>query len=270
MIPFEDHEQRVSSVYVERGGGDVSESNLDHRSSLPLFAQLTERLQERLEHGLRSGTLKPGDFFATEKALCRDYGVSTITAKRALDELESLGRVVRHRGRGTFVASPRVTQVLEHFYRFTTEMQKQGFHPSWKNLRLGVEKATPIVRRPLALADGERVLRIERLRFLNDEPFFLHTSYLPERLFPGLEHEDHDNVALYDLLARKYNTSPVRCQDSFEPILVRAEAAQLLQVPPRSAGMWLERIAFSVEGIPIEYSRGVIRGDRCQLRVELK
>ena len=149
-------------------------------------------------------------------------------------------------------------------------MQRQGLRPTWKNLHLGVERAGPIVRRALALANGERVLRIERLRFLNDEPFFFHNSYLPEYLFPGLEREDHDTVALYDLLARKYNVAPVHCQDTFEPALVHSRAAGLLRVPLRSAGMWLVRIAYSAEGIPMEYSCGIIRGDRCQLRVELR
>jgi len=243
---------------------------LNRSSSLPLFAQLTAELREKLNREIRSGRLKPGDLFVTERMLCHEYGVSVITAKRVLDDLESEGLVIRHRGRGTFVARPRVNQSLDHFYRFTTAMTEQGFQPTWRNL--SIDKGTPPsnIRNVLGLDAGEKVVQIERLRLVNGEPYFLHVSYLPHKLFPGLDREDHANVALYDLLAQKYKTIPVRCQDTFEPVLLHRRAALLLQVAPRSAGMLLERIAYSAEDVPIEVSRGVIRGDRCRLTVHLR
>lgn len=256
---------------VEGGAGNAkAHTLLNRRSSLPLFAQLTTELREELNRDLRSGRLKPGDLFATEKNLCRKYGVSTITAKRVLDDLESEGLVIRHRGRGTFVAHPRVSQNLDHFYRFTTAMADQGFQPTWRNLNIARAIPSSSIRSLLGLDAGEKVIQIERLRLLNDEPFFLHTSYLPQELFPGLEQENHDRTALYDLLAQKYNVVPVKCQDTFEPVLLHRRAAILLQVPPRSAGMLLERVAYSAEEVPIEISRGVIRGDRCRLTVDLR
>lgn len=268
----------ASQGLKENGGSAVCLSDsrvdalspVDRRNSLPLFVQLTSELRERLNREMCSGKLKAGDFFTTEKFLCRKYGVSTITAKRALDELESEGLVVRHRGRGTFVARSLVIQNLDHFYRFTTAMKAQGFQPTWKNLRIDTANPDLNVRRLLGLSDAESVVRIERLRLLNGEPFFLHTSYLPKSLFPDLEQKDHENVALYDLLAQNYHVAPVRCQDTFEPVLLKKRAANLLQVPPRSAGMLLRRVAFTAEGVPVELSRGVIRGDRCRLTVDLR
>ncbi|HET7099666.1 MAG TPA: GntR family transcriptional regulator [Terriglobia bacterium] len=244
-------------------------SPLDRRSSMPLFVQLTTELREQLNSGMSTGRLKAGDFFTTERFLCRKYRVSTITAKRALDELESDGLVVRHRGRGTFVARSLVIQNLDHFYRFTTAMQAQGFQPTWKNLRIDTAKPEAGVRKLLGLSEDEKVIRIERLRLLNGEPYFLHTSHLPTSLFPDLEHQDHEGVALYDLLAQNYHVAPARCQDTFEPVLLKKRAASLLQVPARSAGMLLRRVTFTAEGVPIELSRGVIRGDRCRLTVDL-
>jgi GntR family transcriptional regulator len=237
---------------------------------VPLFAQITRRLRESLQAGLKSGGLKPGEFFVTEKAVCEQFGVSIITAKRALDDLESEGVLMRLQGRGTFVAHSRVSQVLDHFYRFTTEMEKQGYQPSWKNLGIAVVAADAKVAKDLNLSAGDPVMRLERLRLLNDEPYFLHKSWLPRRLFPGLEDEPHESVALYDILGRKYNRAPVRCRDTFEPALVPQRAARLLQVPVRSAGMLVKRIAYDAEGTPVELSHGIVRGDRWRLSAELK
>lgn len=269
MVSQDLKENGVTAVFLHDNQTDTMPP-LDRDSSLPLFVQLTTELKEQLNREMCRGELKAGDFFTTERFLCRKYGVSTITAKRALDELESEGLVVRHRGRGTFIARSLVIQNLDHFYRFTTAMQAQGFEPTWKNLRIDTAKPDTSVRKLLGLNDGEKVVLIERLRLLNGEPFFLHTSYLPTSLFPDLVHKDHEGVALYDLLAQNYHVAPVRCQDTFEPVLLKKRAANLLQVPPRSAGMLLRRVAFTSEDVPIELSRGVIRGDRCRLTVDLR
>ena len=243
---------------------------LDRRSPVPLFVQITRKLRESLQADLQSGRLKPGDFFATEKALCEQFGVSIITAKRVLDDLESEGVVVRLQGRGTYVAHSRVQQVVDHFYRFTTEMQKQGLQPAWKNLEMSVVMADAKIAKALNLSAGDEVIRLERLRLLNDEPYFLHHSWLPLKLFPGFEDQPHDTVPLYDILGAKYNRAPVRCRDTFEPTLVPRRAARLLRVPARSAGMLVERIAWDAQATPVELSHGIVRGDRWRLSAELK
>lgn len=260
----------VLSLARPQGGADETLPEIDRRSAIPLFLQLTGQLREILNCQVSEGKLKPGDFFTTEKAICRRFGVSTITAKRALDDLEAEGLLIRHRGRGTFVAHPCVNQVLDHFYRFATPLQQQGYRTSWKNLDIGTRRPDAKVARVLGLTPNDEVFHLERLRFVNDEPVFLHTSYLPTKLFPGLENEDHDSVALYDLLGRKYNLAPTRCQDAFEPVLLHKRAATLLGVPPRSAGMQVERIAYTAGGLSVEFSHGVIRGDHCRLTVDLR
>lgn len=243
---------------------------VDRTHPLPLYAQVKEVVVGELDRALASGLLRPGDFFTTERALCRRFGISAITAKRTLDELEAAGRVSRQRGRGTLVAQPRVSQTLDHFYRFTTHIASQGLVPSWRNLRVAVARAAPDVAQALTLGAREMVVELRRLRLVNGEPFFLQTSYLPHRLFPGLERKDHERRSVYDLLASEYHRPPVECRETFEPVLLRQEEARLLGVRPRSAGMRLERLTRSADGVAIELSRGVLRGDRCRLTVDLR
>jgi GntR family transcriptional regulator len=244
--------------------------SMDRSSPIPLFVQIADKLRETLQADLKSRRLRPGDPFATEKAICEQFGVSVITAKRVLDDLASEGMVIRRQGRGTFVAHPRVLQSFDRFYRFAGEVEKQGYQATWKDLRIGVVVAEAKIAKPLMLRQGAKVIFLERLRMINNEPYLLHTSYLPQTLFPGLEREALESIALYDILGQKYNRQPVRCRDTFEPQLVSASAAALLKVRVRSAGMWVERIAYDAGDQPIELSIGIIRGDRWQLTAELK
>ena len=67
---------------------------------IPLYAQIYTHLIEEI----RAGLLLPGDRVPTEKELAKQFGVSRITSKRALEELVRVNVVQRMRGKGTFVA----------------------------------------------------------------------------------------------------------------------------------------------------------------------
>lgn len=64
----------------------------------PLFQQIVERLLSQIGEG----HFKPGERLPSEHELARQYNVSRITAKKALDELAVKGMVERIRGKGTF------------------------------------------------------------------------------------------------------------------------------------------------------------------------
>ena len=66
----------------------------------PKFQRIADALLKEIE----SGALPPGDKLPSERDIASTYGVALLTARRALGELESEGRVVRMHRRGTFVA----------------------------------------------------------------------------------------------------------------------------------------------------------------------
>ena len=74
---------------------------IDRRSFVPLYVQLKNIVQRQI----MSGELLPGASLQSEPALGRAYGVSRITVRQALDELEAEGLIRREPGRGTFVAA---------------------------------------------------------------------------------------------------------------------------------------------------------------------
>jgi DNA-binding LacI/PurR family transcriptional regulator/biotin operon repressor len=69
------------------------------------LALLYQQIRDAILVDIRNGKLKPGDPIPSELDLAKQFGVSRITSKKALDTLRQDGVVVRERGRGTFVAS---------------------------------------------------------------------------------------------------------------------------------------------------------------------
>lgn len=68
--------------------------------SIPMY----KKIQQDLFHMIASGQLREGDRIPSESELVRQYYVSAITAKNALNELADRGLITRIRGKGSFVS----------------------------------------------------------------------------------------------------------------------------------------------------------------------
>ena len=91
----------------------------------PLYDQLVDILSEKIEHECVAGDMLP-----SERELSERYGLSRTTVRLALQELESLGLVVRQHGRGTFVSDRSVQATnLTQSYSFTEQMRELGRNP---------------------------------------------------------------------------------------------------------------------------------------------
>lgn len=89
--------------------------SIDRTGSTPLYRQLMSLLQRQMD----SGELQPGDMLPSLRRLCEQYEVSSITARRAVQELIGAGRLQSQQGIGTFVTArnrrPRLALVFLGF-----------------------------------------------------------------------------------------------------------------------------------------------------------
>ena len=221
-----------------------------------------------LRSALDTGEWRPGDLLPPERQLAGRYGCSLITVRRALSELTREGRLERTRGRGTTVLRPRIERDFAGTMSFTEEMQDRGLDPATKVIASRPESAGEVVAAALQIEPGSPTLYVERLRAGVGEPLLLEQVHLPAEQFPGLLASDLEHGSLYDLLTARYGTRIVRARESLAPVLLRAREARLLGQRPRTPALQIEGIAFSAEGIPVEFARSYVRGDRTRYYIE--
>jgi GntR family transcriptional regulator len=231
---------------------------------VPLHHQVYLDLRSALDHG----EWRPGDLLPPERQLAGRYGCSLITVRRALSELTREGRLERTRGRGTTVLRPRIERDFAGTMSFTEEMQDRGLDPETKVIASRPESAGEVVAAALQIEPGSPTLYVERLRAADGEPLLLEQVHLPAEQFPGLLASDLEHGSLYDLLTARYGTRIVRARESLAPVLLRAREARLLGQRPRTPALQIEGIAFSAEGIPVEFARSYVRGDRTRYYIE--
>lgn len=246
-------------------GGD-NMKRIDRASKLPLYHQLYQILRGHI----LSGEWKPGDMIPPESELIERYQISRTTIRQVLDLLTKEGFIYRQQGRGTFVAHPSVEQTLVRIVNFTEDMRMRGCAPSSKVLFSGLIPAPPDIAEKLTVEPGEELARLDRLRLADDEPMSVEESYLVHRYCPGVLQGDYEANSLREALARKYGIRWTRAKQSIRAILTPRELVGLLGVQPRSALLFLERISYSQDNVPIEFLRIYYRADRYILYNELQ
>src|SRR5882724_11947393 len=129
----------------ERVQGTFS-GTIDKASPVPYYYQLLQLL----ERGIASGALAPGEKIPTEAVLCARYEVSRTVVRQALSDLDRTGLVTRHKGKGTFVASPKVSEfVAQSLTSLHEDLTALGERLETVVLRLEAEPVSPHVAQQL-------------------------------------------------------------------------------------------------------------------------
>jgi GntR family transcriptional regulator len=239
---------------------------IDFNSPIPFYIQLMDVLKENI--GL--GKWQPGDRLPGEHALCESYGVSRTVVRQALKELELIGIIYRRKGKGSFVSEPKISESLvQRLTGFYQDMEEQGHSPVSQVFKQAVVAAPVKAARHLELDLEAPVVELQRLRFVQDEPIVLVSSFLPHALCPGLENVDFSEQSLYAYVESVYNLVIARGWRRIEAVSANEREAKLLQVKIGTPLILLDSVSYLADDTPMEYFHAVHRGDRSQFEVEL-
>lgn len=241
---------------------DIKQLRLSLRkdSPVPLYHQVEEILYRWITE-----RMSPGELLPSEKELCDIFQVSRSVIRQALGNLVNRGIIERQRGKGTIVVRPKINEYLmSKLTGFYSDMKSQGLTPVTKLLSKETVEAYDILAYYLDLRVGDKVIKIERLRYVEEEPILVVTSYIPYDLCPGLLEEDLENNSLYEILENKYNINLTWGERSIEAIPADSQDAKLLRVKKGSPLLFLRSITYTENNKPIEYYEAKHRADRAR------
>jgi GntR family transcriptional regulator len=212
-----------------------------------------------IERLVAESNLVPGDLLPTQAELAEAAGVSLITVRRALEELERAGRVRRHQGVGTFLARPRIVSAPGTAGGLLGTLRQAGdeTEPSprigTRLLSLGRGVPSASLRGVLQLGDGAEVWEIKRQRLVNGEPKILETAVIPVALAPSLDRfADGLTGSLYELLVRQYGLEDQAEEQYLEVTAADDEERRLLRLPSKSQVVRLRGLSTDQRGVPFD------------------
>jgi DNA-binding GntR family transcriptional regulator len=219
---------------------------------------LYEQVVEYVEKLVSERGLVPGDLLPTYAELAAAVGVSLITVRRALDELERAGKVRRHQGLGTFLARPRIlTEPTRAGSLLGTLAEgEQSRPPEILDTRiLDIRRGLPSadIARALQIRQDCQVWQLRRQRLIGAQPAVVETSVIPTTLAPELDRlVRQQGGSLYDLLGREYALVDEFEEQYLEVIMPTQDERRLLNIPSRTQVVRIRGLSMDKGGTPFD------------------
>jgi len=167
--------------------------------SLPRQVSHWRRIEQALRE--RIAVMDAGDELPSDAALCREFGVSRMTARNAMRRLADEGLVLRVPGRGSFVAEPPTHRRADRLMTFSREMERRGRVPSSRVLAREIRPCTADEATALGVPVAEPIVVLRRVRCADDEPVAVETATLVGRTASAVMRADLEHGSLHAVLA---------------------------------------------------------------------
>ena len=234
--------------------------------AIPLYYQLETILRRRI---------LAGDFpldgpLPSEEALGQEYEVSRITVRQALASLEQEGLILRKRGKGTFLAAKALVLEKPKLTGSMEDLILMGMRTSTKILSVSIVEPPENIKNRLEVGAGEQVHRIEKVRFVEQDPFSYVINYLPSRIGEKINLDHLKIKPLLMVLEEDLGIRVNEADQTIEATVADALVAPLLALRVGDPLLKVERTVYDVKEKPVEYVSVLYRADKYFFNVKLK
>ena len=231
-------------------------------NTLPLYLQIQQHLLEKIHNG---------DWAAhhqtpPEEQLARDFGVSRMTANKAIRDLVQQGYLIRQAGVGTFVTDRKAESSLLEVHNIADEIRSRGHEHDCVLVVADAHNADDEVSMRLGVRLGTPVFHTLILHRENGEALQLEDRYVNPRHVPHYLNTDFQQHTPNEVLVLACPITDV--EHLVEAVLVDSATATLLNVTPQDPCLQLIRRTWSGNQL-ISYARLTHPGARYKLRSSL-
>ena len=216
-----------------------------------------------------SGKYPVGCIIPAESELMNTYHVSRATARKAMEMLANDGLVSKKRGYGTFVISAQPNTSPQRVVRYTRKNRVDQVIAVKRMINQKVMKAPKDIAECLQLSDDCDIIRIKRVRYAGEEPFYLEINYFEQSFVPEVMEHDFSKESLRVFLSNAYQIQWSFAKQKIYSILADKEMAELLHIAVGSPLLYIRRISFDKDNHPRECVCTYYRADTYHLEIEL-
>ncbi|HHG89761.1 MAG TPA: GntR family transcriptional regulator [Devosia sp.] len=239
---------------------------VDRRSTIPLYHQLFLNLRDRLF----SGEWKAGELFLRDSDIEQSYGVSRITVRKAMDSLVGEGLVVRFRGRGTFVAALPVSDLTKFSPLRPLDFDDIEGEYRREIIKVGKVLVSKHTADRLRVPENHQVSVLRLLHWGGDTPVCTEAIFVDDFKWPDifdLRTLEQENVSeIYRRRGMKIKT----VRQSVSAVLPAPETARKLALEPGQPALYITRVSYSADDVPVDFRLIYCRGDRYVLTQDIQ
>jgi GntR family transcriptional regulator len=232
---------------------------------LPLYAVLRDALRA----SILDGRLQPGAKLPSESELSAAHGVSRITVRQALGDLQKEGLIVRLQGKGAFVSHPRSSQSLNRLQGLGEALSGQG--RSVHSQRLSMERVAspPALAAQLRLDPGAPVWQLMTLRYVEREPLSVNCSWFALPLGDRIARLDLSGRDLIEVIEKDLGERVLQAHLDISAVAMQPHEAGLLRVAAGEPALRVHRVLCSANDAPLQVETAVYRADTFSYQLSL-
>ncbi len=232
---------------------------VDKNSRIPLYLQIIDQINGAINDGI----LVKSDKIPNEYELCEIFGVSRLTLRQALRELENEGQIFRKRGEGTFIGTKKLeTSLMQRAIFARDELVEKGI-----NFKTIIEKKILIkphvdIKQLLKLGKDEKVNYIERIRIMDGEPFNYTILYVSNKYCKNFINCDLENESSVRMIEENYNLKIIKVQRFLEAVHqnFHKKIAKSLNLLEDDCFHYMQSTIYINNNIPIGYYKDFFPG----------
>lgn len=230
----------------------------NHMKILTLSIMIANELKNMIEQE----NLKEGDKLPSERDLCEKLNVQRLTLRSGLRILLQEGIIVSRQRSGYYVNKPRVEKNVFHLESTSEAIFQQGLKMKIELLHLSKMELNKYLSGQMRLPLGTKVYELQRVRYVDDEPISLETTYLPFDITPNLERYDLETQALYEILASIYEISIDYCEQEILVTTADKFSALALHIEEGEQLVLQQGLAYDTKNRQIEYTESLMKMER--------
>ena len=225
---------------------------------MAMFAQTSDdrlpayqRLRDDIARRVAAGEWGPDVALPSDNRLAAEHSLSVGTVRKALQILTEEGLLERRQGSGTFLRKPAFDATLFRFF----QVREHGTKASMPSSRLISRRITAAPAQVKQALGTDRVIRIDRLRFLSEQPLLSEEIYIDADRFAGFETLADDEIGplLYPVYYDRFGVFVARAEDEVSFSAATPTIAERLEIAPGAPIATIERTAFSMTGEAVEW-----------------
>ncbi|GKW14666.1 GntR family transcriptional regulator [Pectobacterium carotovorum subsp. carotovorum] len=210
-------------------------------------------IAEQIRSRINSAEFRVGEVLPAEKHLAKEFSVSRMTVRKALELLVAEGLLDRRHGSGTYILQKDVQHESHALNSFAEHMRLIGRTTTNDVVDFRIIPAPPAIARQLRLRTDEKIYFARRIRYVDGKSCMLEDSYLPVALFPELSVK-HLQGSKFAYIEDEKHIEIAGCYEVFSPILADVSVARLLSVSEGAPLLQMTSLSQSVEGAYLDFS----------------
>ena len=232
-------------------------------------ASLYKKIYDEIKDRIDSGEYQGNDLLPSESEFQKEFNVSRITIRRALQELEISGLVTKIHGKGTIVNAKKLYSNLVGVTGVTKEIEKMGDRPSSIILNFEEIRSNAVVSDYLQIPLDSTIYFLKRLRLKNGRIVGINETYISK--LDNLKIKDSEldeKTSIYDLYEKK-GYKIYRATETIEAKIPSKSVVNTLFMKEGDPVFLRERITYLENNVPIEYSINTYRADEYKYVINL-